>query len=169
MSQRRERSSSCAALQQSPLLKHSTQAAAATRGKYLLLHFLYFFDRASSNVFFFELDVGRWVGGAGRLLVLLFHWLPNLLFFLLLCLFEFALSTDAVSIVHMVGFHNLQNMIHKSQRAPQFNLMRKKRVSLTNKQGIEMFCLILSAWPSLRENSNTCVRKAHRIQGRKKS
>lgn len=39
------------------LLKHSTPAAAGL-WQYLLLHFLYFLDRTSSNVFFFKLDVG---------------------------------------------------------------------------------------------------------------
>lgn len=76
--------------------------------QYLLLHLLDFFHRASPDVLLLELDVGGGVGGARGLLVLLLHRLPNLLLLLLLSLLQLALGTDAVSVVHVVGFHHLQ-------------------------------------------------------------
>lgn len=95
---------------------------AAMPRPHLLLHLLDFFDGASPNVFLFKLDVGSRVGGARRLLVLLLHRLPNLLFLLLLRLFQFALGADAVSVVHVVGFHHLHNTT-QSQRAPRSDFL----------------------------------------------
>lgn len=94
--------------------EEGTSGSCAPR-QYLLLHLLDFFDRASPDMFLFKLDIGGGVGGARGLLVLLLHWLPNLLLLLLLCLLQLALGTDAVSIVHVVSFHHLQRTKHDTQ------------------------------------------------------
>lgn len=63
---------------------------------YLLLHFLNLFYRAASLVFVLHADAEDLVSSA------------YLLLFLLLGLFQLALGTDALRVVHVVGLHHLE-------------------------------------------------------------
>ena len=63
---------------------------------YFFLHFFNFLHRASPLMSLFQSNMKDWVTGSA-----------NLLLFLFLSLFQLALCTDALCMIHMVCFHHL--------------------------------------------------------------